>query len=65
MVTMSDVEETLSVAEAARRLRLTTEETYRLVFSKRLPTVEAASGRRLVPVSAIERWQQEHPVSTQ
>jgi hypothetical protein len=63
VVTMSDVEDTVSVAAAARRLGLTTEEAYSLVFSKQLESVEAASGRRLVPISAIEHWQATHPVS--
>lgn len=61
---MADVEETVSIAEAARRLGLTTEEAYAVVFSKQLKSVETASGRRVIPVAAIKRWQGTHPVST-
>jgi hypothetical protein len=60
---MSDVEDTVSVAEAAKRLGLTTDEAYSLVFAKELESIEATSGRRVVPISAIERWQAAHPVS--
>jgi hypothetical protein len=61
--TMIDVEDTVSVAEAARRLGVTTEEAYSLVFAKQLESVEAASGRRVVPTSAIDRWRAAHPIS--
>ncbi len=57
---MSAVEETLSVPEAARRLGLTTGETLTLVFSKELESVEAPTGRRIVPISAIERHRASH-----
>ena len=61
---MSDVdpEGTVSVAKAAKLLGMTLEEAYDLVFQQRLATVEAPSGRRVVPVSVIEEWQRDHPI---
>ncbi len=61
VITMSDMEETVSLPEAARRLRLSPEETFDLVFTRELRSVEAPSGRRLIPISAIERWKDAHP----
>jgi len=46
----------VSVAEAARLLDMTIDEVYDLVFTRRLKSVEAPSGRRLVPLAAIEAW---------
>ena len=46
----------VSVAEAGRLLGMTTAEAYDLVFTRQLKSVEAPSGRRLVPLSAIEDW---------
>ena len=60
---MVDVEDTISVAEAAERLGISGEDVYMLVFSKQLPSVEAPSGRRLVPVTAVNGWLRTHPVS--
>jgi excisionase family DNA binding protein len=53
--------ELLSVSEAARRLGMTTEACYELVFARRLRTVESDTGRRLVPVDAIEDWLASQP----
>jgi hypothetical protein len=33
-----------------------------LVFQQQLATVEAPSGRRVVPVSVIEEWRRDHPI---
>ena len=60
---MRKVEETVSIPEAACLLGLTTEEVLNLVFLKELGSVEAPSGRRIVPISAIERWRLAHPVT--
>jgi len=57
-----DPEGTMSVARAAKLLGMTLDEAYDLVFRKRLHTVEAPSGRRVVPVSVVETWLREHPV---
>ena len=58
MGTMSDVdpEGTVSVARAAELLGMSLDEAYELVFSKRLPTIEAPSGRRVVPLAVVEEW---------
>ena len=50
-----------SVTEAAERLGITTEEAYDLVFARRLRTVETSTGRRVVPLEALDqlRGQQE------
>jgi hypothetical protein len=60
-VTVSDVEETLRVPESGRRLGLTTGETLTLAFLKELESIEAPRGRRIVPISAIERYRASHP----
>jgi hypothetical protein len=57
------MEETVSVPEAARRLGMTTEEAYTLVFLRELRSVEAPSGRRIIPIAAIDRWKSSHPTS--
>ena len=57
-----DPESTVSVAKAAKLLGMSIEEVYDLVFQLRLASVEAPSGRRVVPVSVIEQWQRDHPV---
>jgi excisionase family DNA binding protein len=49
-------EDVVSVAEAARLLGMTVDEVYELVFTRRLKSVEAPSGRRLVPRAAIDAW---------
>ncbi len=52
---MADVrEQTISVPEAAERLGITTAEAYGLVFARNLQTVESPSGRRVVPLEALE-----------
>jgi len=61
---MNDVDDTVSVAEAARRLGLSTEEAYELVLARQLESTETSTGRRVVPISAIVRWRGTHPVST-
>ena len=60
---MGDMEQTMSVAEAAERLGVSIQDAYTLVFSKELKSVEAPSGRRLIPVDVVEEWLQTHPVS--
>jgi hypothetical protein len=55
MAAMLDARELLSVPEAARRLGMTTEACYELVFTRRLRTVVSPTGRRLVPVDAVEQ----------
>ena len=57
-----DPEGTMSVAKAAQLLGMSLDDAYDLVFRKRLRTVEAPSGRRVVPVSVVEAWLREHPV---
>jgi hypothetical protein len=61
--TMVEVEQTMSVAEAAERLGISVQDAYLLVFSKQLKSVEAPSGRRLIPVHVIEEWLRTHQVS--
>lgn len=53
MVNVTD--QTISVTEAAERLGITTEEAYDLVFARRLRTVETSSGRRVVPLEALDQ----------
>ena len=60
---MSDIEDTVSVAEAARRLGISTEEAYELVLSRQLESAETPTGRRVVSIAAIARWRDTHPVS--
>jgi len=57
---MRDIEDTMSVAEAAERLGITTSEAYMLVFSKELKSVEAPSGRRLIPLAVVDQWLRSH-----
>jgi Mg-chelatase subunit ChlI len=52
-----DPEGTVSVTEAAELLGMTGSEAYELVFRRQLRTVAAPSGRRVVPVEEVERWQ--------
>lgn len=61
---MTDVDPhgTVSVAKAAKLLGMTVEEAYHLVLERQLLTIEAPSGRRVVPVSVIEEWQRDHPI---
>lgn len=58
---MSSTTGTVSVTEAAQRLGITAEEAYRLVFARKLPTVAGPTGRRLVPVDAIEGFRESVP----
>jgi excisionase family DNA binding protein len=52
---MADVSDpTMSVAEAAERLGITVANAYELVFAGELRTVAGQTGRRLVPVDALE-----------
>ena len=54
---MSDVmERTISVTEAAERLRMSTAEAYDLVFTQRLRTIESPTGRRVVPIEALHEY---------
>ncbi len=52
---MAEVDDLVSVAEAARRLGITIEQAYDLVFSGSLQTVASETGRRLVAAEAIEQ----------
>jgi excisionase family DNA binding protein len=63
MDTVGDVEPIMSVAKAAERLGVSVQDAYTLVFSKQLTSVEAPSGRRLIPVHVVEEWLKTHPVS--
>jgi hypothetical protein len=47
------MDQTISVPEAARRLGITPDEAYELVFARTLRTVEGPTGRRLVPLDAL------------
>jgi len=49
-------EDAVAVWEAAELLDMTIADVYDLVFSRQLASVEAPSGRRLVPRSAVEAW---------
>jgi hypothetical protein len=51
-----DPEGTISVTEAAEILGLTGSEAYLLVFRRKLKTVAAPSGRRVVPLEVIDEW---------
>jgi hypothetical protein len=48
-------EQTIGVTEAAERLGITTEEAYELVFARKLRTVESPTGRRVVPIEALDQ----------
>jgi hypothetical protein len=62
---MSDVDtELLALPEAARRLGLTAEETSALIFTRQLRSVESPTGRRLVPIRAVDDWLASHSTST-
>jgi excisionase family DNA binding protein len=52
----SVTDQTISVTEAAERLGITTEKAYELVFARTLRTVESRTGRRVVPVQALEEY---------
>jgi len=58
---MSDPPGTVGLLEAARQLGVTFEEVFALVCSRRLKSVEASTGRRLVPVSVLDAWKAAHP----
>jgi excisionase family DNA binding protein len=49
-------EDVVEVWEAAELLGIPIPETYDLVFSRQLASVEAPNGRRLVPRTAIDAW---------
>jgi hypothetical protein len=53
-------DDVVSVARAAKLLGMTTAQAYDLVFTRRLKSVEAPSGRRLVPLTAIDDWKKQH-----
>jgi len=55
-----DPEGTVSVAIAAKELGITTREAVDLVFRRKLKTVAAPSGRRVVPLDVIEEWKRGH-----
>lgn len=48
--------ETVSMPEAARRLGLTMAEVWDLVLDRKLRSVAAPSGRRIIPVDALEDY---------
>ncbi len=48
--------ETVSLPEAARRLGLTMAEVWDLVMDRGLRSVAAPSGRRVVPLDALEDY---------
>jgi hypothetical protein len=50
----------VSIGRAAELLDMTTREVVDLVFTRQLKSVPAPSGRRLVPLSAIEGWKKQH-----
>jgi excisionase family DNA binding protein len=52
----SVTDQTISVSEAAERLGITTDEAYELVFARTLRTVESSTGRRVVPVAALDEY---------
>jgi excisionase family DNA binding protein len=53
------IEQTISVSEAAQRLGITTERAYELVFAQTLRTVEDSTGRRLVPLEALDEFRRQ------
>jgi len=55
-----DPEGTVSVARAAEMLGMTIDEAYDLVLRRQIDTVEAPTGRRVVPIAVIEQWEREH-----
>jgi hypothetical protein len=55
IVSMTEVnEDAVPVWKAAELLHLTIADVYDLVFSRRLASIESATGRRLVPRAAID-----------
>lgn len=55
MAGMADMaEQTISVPEAAERLGITTAEAYELAFARQLRTVKSPTGRRVVPLEALD-----------
>jgi hypothetical protein len=48
--------ETVSMGEAAERLGLTIEEVFDLVFDRVLRSIAAPSGRRIIPLDALEDY---------
>ena len=52
----SVTDHTISVSEAAECLGITTEEAYELVFARTLRSVESPTGRRVVPVVALDEY---------
>lgn len=53
-VTDRTLSQTISVTEAAERLGITTDQAYKLVFARELRTVESPTGRRVVPIDAVD-----------
>lgn len=57
--------ETVSMPEAARRLGLTMAEVWDLVMDRELRSVAAPSGRRIIPLDALEDYRKaQETVST-
>lgn len=61
----SAMQEPISVSEAADRLGITTAEAYELVFARELPTVESRTGRRVVPIEALEKYAEEKALASE
>lgn len=61
----SAMQETISVSEAAERLGITTAEAYELVFARELRTVESPTGRRAVPIQALEEYADHQAVASE
>lgn len=57
---MPDTPELLRVPEAARRLGLTTRETYRLIFDGELPHVRDPDIHVGVTVAAVQQYLEQH-----
>ena len=57
-------EDPVAVWKAAELLDMTIAAVYDLVFSRQLASVEAPSGRRLVPRAAIEAWKRAQTSAT-
>jgi excisionase family DNA binding protein len=56
---------TISVSEAAERLGITTADAYKLVFARELRTVESPTGRRVVPIEAVEEYADHRAVASE
>jgi hypothetical protein len=60
----SVMQRTISVSEAADHLGITTEEAYELVFALELRTVESETGRRVVPIDALDDYTEQKAASS-